>query len=140
MPLNLKGIQKFIEGEMVDKVHIVHDPEGTKDDTFNKQTGQYVPGPNDQIEQFDGPALITQLNVFPSQSQQAGGTALQTDFEIHIPLNSPPLTLYSIITVIECMRIPSLVGQEFRVRSLEANTFSVSQAARIYRFEHKVTL
>lgn len=137
MPLNLSGIERFLVGEMIDEIILTRDEEGTEDDIFDPETGQYIkPGGDDQIW-YEGKALLMTLNVFPSQREEGGGTSLSIDFQLHIPKNTPAMTLYDHLTVISCVRTPHLVGKLFRIRSLEDNTFSVSQAARIYRWEQR---
>jgi hypothetical protein len=140
MPLNLKGLKKFIEGEMVDEIVITRDPEGTEDNIFNRETGEYDNPPGDNAVWYRGKAIVVQLNVFPSQAEDAGGTTLSTDYEVHVPLETPRITLYDRILVTKCMRTPHLVGTEFRMRSNQDNTFSVSQAVRVYRWEQKLAL
>lgn len=134
MPLNLQGVQRFVEGEMVDVVKITHDPEGTSDDgEFDFDTGQWegATDPDSNVV-YQGQAFITILNVFPAERLEGGGTALSTDFELHIPLNAPRIDLEMNVEVLECERTPHLVGQVFRIRSVQDNSFSVSQVARIY--------
>jgi hypothetical protein len=140
MPLDLSGIKDFLDEEMVDTLRITQDLEGTTDDVFDPATGQYVKPGGDDAVIYEGPGLIMQLNVFPSQSIEGGGTTLAVDYEMHIPLETPPMSLYSRVTVLACDRTPNLVGHEFRVRSLEDNTYSISQAARVYLWEQKATL
>lgn len=140
MPLDLSGIKSFLEDQMTDEVLIVEDREGTTDDVFDRETGQYVTNDPDEAVVYSGKAVIMELNVFPSQTTEGGGTTLTVDYELQIPLETPKLSLYSRITVVKCDRTPHLVGTQFRVRSLQDNSFSISQAARVYRWEQKATL
>jgi hypothetical protein len=140
VPLNLKGIQRFAEGEMVDEIIITRDPEGSKDDVFNPVTGQYVSHAGDINQIYHGPGLVIQPSVFPSQAVEAGATTLNLDFELHIPLHSTKVLPDDRIVVLRCMRDPHLVGQEFWVRAPGSSTFSVTQQLRIYRKDTRVIL
>ena len=134
MPLNLAGVQRFVEGEMVDVVRITHDPQGTSDDgDFNYETGEWGgAAPPDSDIVYMGKAMVLVLNVFPSERLEGGGTTLSTDFELHIPLDAPKIDVDMDVLILQCDRTPHLVAEEFKIRALQDNTFSVSQVARIY--------
>lgn len=137
-PINLNPIKKFVEAQMTDTVTIFLDPEGTTDDVFDPDTGQYTPSNPDATTLYQGMAFVVPLNVFPSQDVEGGATTLSTDFEVHIPEDSVEIPTDATVLVTASLRNARLVGDVFTVRSRQDNSFSIDQTLRVYVKEQRI--
>lgn len=138
-PLNLDPIKRFFEVQMLDTVRITHDEEGSSDDKLNQLTGLYSVDEDDPTLVYEGKGLITPLSVFPSQVEQGGASIAQADYEVHIPIESNPVSVDDKIEVLECIRNPHLVGTVFTVRAVSDSSVSVSQTMRVFRQVQRLT-
>jgi len=137
-PLNLLPLQKFVEDQMTDTCYITTDTEGTTDDIFDPVTGGYTPPPSDTDFIYQGKCFVNTLNVFPSQATEAGATTISTDFELHLPKDSPQVPVDALVVITASMRDANLVGDRFIVRSNSNNSFAVDQTVRMYAKEQRI--
>lgn len=136
--INLSPIQRFVEDQMTDACLIVVDPEGTTDDVFDESTGVYTPVNPDTVMIYSGKCFLAPLNVFPSQSTEGGATTISTDFELHVPKDSPQIPVDAAVVITASMRDANLVGNEFVVRSKQNNSFAVDQTVRVFAKEERI--
>jgi hypothetical protein len=126
--LDLSSARAKAEDALVDRCRILRDPQGQRDDVYDRSTNKLTRPPGDEAVVFEGPCLVSQRQYREREMEGAQQVRRQV-WQVRIPLSSPEIRKRDVVLMLRSAR-PDLVGRRFRV--LEVNRNSLATTKRIY--------
>ncbi|MFC7220380.1 DUF6093 family protein [Streptomyces polyrhachis] len=133
MAINLSGVQRVVEGTLLDRVQLRRDVLGHGDDVLDEETGELVTVPPACVIVWEGAGAVMPHGV-PRASALLDNVltapAPSLDYRGFLPLSAPPARPGDALWVIgssrsDSLRDPYLVGRAFRVGESDTGSFAV---------------
>lgn len=142
MRLNLNPIRKIVEDiTMNDTCLITVDTEGTADDTWDEETGTYIPPVNDRDTVYAGSCSLYPFSSVIQQDEQGGEDLGVTRYWLGLPVSSdvtvPVEALVQITAVDPTNGDPELVDKLFIVDGQEWLSMASSRRLKIRELRAK---
>ncbi|MET9964728.1 DUF6093 family protein [Streptomyces sp. NPDC006356] len=133
MALDLSGVQRAVEGFLVDSLELWRDVRGEADDVLDEATGALGPGTGSDLV-WEGPGAVL-LSGVPAASPPLDGVVARlpsdTAYRGLLPLGAPRVLVDDVLTVVGSLRASELVGCHFRVTGVASNSFAVVRMVRL---------
>ena len=126
MPLDLGPIKAVAEDMMVDTIRIRRDPSGTRNEVFNRATGQYDPPPDEQLDLiYEGIGLVWAISRLMEEIEVGGQTVHVIPYGALLPISVDGLEAYDIVTVVNAVNDHALMNKVFYLTGFVAHTYNV---------------
>jgi hypothetical protein len=133
--LDLSGVQRTVEGLLVDSVEVWRDVRGERDDVLDEETGALGLGAGpagELIWQGTGAVVLSGL---PATAPPVDGALAQlpsdTAYQGMLPLGAPLIRVDDLVVVVDSVRDAQLVGRRFRVAGVSSSSFAVVRVVRL---------
>lgn len=125
---NLEPGRKALERLMEDTCKISIDPQSTGDDSFNQESGQYTPPPDDVRTVYEGDCLLSgQANV-GREGNRTGGSFQIVGYKLQLPLSAPLIPVGAWVEITGSKRDPLSVGKKLQVAKPVYSTLTMTRS------------
>jgi hypothetical protein len=129
---NFDGLQDFAEGFLSDTLQVFRDQPGTRNDTFNDETGDYTPSTPTKV--WEGLGAVQSLN-YQQRAEQLAAVTDPTTIALYralIPIDAPELLPNDRVYVKDSVRDKLLRRRSFYVTDASAlSSFAVIREVRL---------
>lgn len=136
MRINLLPIRKIVEDiTMRDTCRITFDEERTGDDTWDEETGTYLPPEDDEDLVYEGKCSVYPFSGVVQDSESGGEQILETRYWLGVPMSeeftAPVESIVTITDVDPDQGDPEMIDRQFIVDDQEWQTMASSRRIKM---------